>query len=434
MFSNYEINFENNEEVLYLYLDIDSEFAKLKGKKNNKKIKGLVKEYIKKNNIAFNGKKVVVLVGGIMATTLLLSKTPLPNNKNIPKNENYAISLKMETPKIKEETIPKEEIKTEEKVEIKQEDPKKEVSNQNKKPNNVVKKPAPSKSPTTEVKKPIEAPKKEPVKEVIPDNNTYLTIKRSNGSFEKYELEEYVIGVVGAEMPAAFHNEALKAQAIIARTYALKALETGKELTDNSSTQNFKTVEQLKKTWGSSFNTYYNKIKNAVNSTKGMYLTYNGEIIEAMYHSTSNGQTENAEYVWGNAFPYLVSVESPYDTRNSTFKSTKFISYNELSQKFGFEINENTEINILSKTAGNRILNIKINDQEFTGVNIRNLLGLKSADFEIEKNDQGITFTTKGFGHGVGLSQYGANGMAKNGSNYKDILFHYYKGVKLVHL
>lgn len=434
MFSNYEINFENNEEVLYLYLDIDSEFAKLKGKKNNKKIKGLVKEYIKKNNIAFNGKKVVVLVGGIMATTLLLSKNPLPNNKNIPKNENYAISLKMETPKIKEETNLEEGIKIEEKVEIKQEDPKKEVSNQNKKPNNVVKKPAPSKSPTTEVKKPIEAPKKEPIKEVVPDNNTYVTIKRSNGSFEKYELEEYVIGVVGAEMPASFHNEALKAQAIIARTYALKALETGKELTDNSSTQNFKTVEQLKKTWGSSFNTYYNKIKNAVNSTKGMYLTYNGEIIEAMYHSTSNGQTENAEYVWGNAFPYLVSVESTYDTGNSTFKSTKFISYNELSQKFGFEINENTEINILSKTAGNRIFNIKINDQEFTGVNIRNLLGLKSADFEIEKNDQGITFTTKGFGHGVGLSQYGANGMAKNGSNYKDILLHYYKGVKLVHL
>lgn len=434
MFSNYEINFENNEEVLYLYLDIDSEFAKLKGKKNNKKIKGLVKEYINKNNIAFNGKKVVVLVGGIMATTLLLSKNPLPNNKNIPKSENYAISLKMETPKIKEETNLEEEIKIEEKVEIKQENPKNEVSNQNKKTSNVVKKPAPSKSPTVEIKKPIETPKKEPIKEVVPDNNTYVTIKRSNGSLEKYELEEYVIGVVGAEMPAAFHNEALKAQAIIARTYALKALETGKELTDNSSTQNFKTVEQLKKTWGSSFNTYYNKIKNAVNSTKGMYLAYSGEIIEAMYHSTSNGQTENAEYVWGNAFPYLVSVESPYDTGNSTFKSTKFISYNELSQKFGFEINENTEIDILSKTAGNRILSIKINGQEFTGVNIRNLLGLKSADFEIEKNDQGITFTTKGFGHGVGLSQYGANGMAKNGSNYKDILLHYYNGVKLVHL
>ena len=183
--------------------------------------------------------------------------------------------------------------------------------------------------------------------------------------------------------------------------------------------------------WGANYNKYYQKIKNAVNNTKGLYLTYDGKIIDAVYHSTSNGQTENAEYVWGTSKPYLVSVDSPYDTTNKSFNYEKFITYNDLSKKLNMDINENSVINIISKTQGNRIEKIEINNKTYSGVQIRNLLNLRSADFELSLEDDGIIFKTKGYGHGVGMSQYGANGMAKAGYNYEQILKHYYKGVKL---
>ena len=276
--------------------------------------------------------------------------------------------------------------------------------------------------------------KEEPIikkQEIKEDNKNYITIKRSNGLITNLEIEEYVIGVVGAEMPASFDEEALKAQAVIARTYAVSSLNKGKILTDNSSTQNYKDNEELKKMWGNNYNKYYQKVKNAVDDTKGIYLTYNGQIIDAVYHSTSNGQTENAKYVWGTSKPYLVSVDSTYDTSNKSFNYEKFIAYADLSKKLNMEINFDTNFNIISKTAGNRIDKIQINDKTYTGVELRNLLGLRSADFEITKEENGINFKTKGYGHGVGLSQYGANGMAKAGYNYQEILTHYYTGVKL---
>ena len=255
-----------------------------------------------------------------------------------------------------------------------------------------------------------------------------------NGKIEKVELEEYIIGVVGAEMPAAFHIEALKSQAVISRTYALKAKSKGKTLSDNESTQSYKSNDELKKIWGSNYDTYYNKIKKAVSETKGMYLTYKGNYIEAVYHSTSNGKTESSINVWGNSYSYLVSVESKYDTLNSSFTKSKKISYDELSKKLGFNINQETEFNIISKTSGNRVNKIDIGKKEFTGVQLRNLLGLRSADFDIINEVDGVVFTTRGYGHGVGLSQYGANGYAKNGLNYQKILLHYYPGVSLNHL
>ena len=235
-------------------------------------------------------------------------------------------------------------------------------------------------------------------------------------------------------MPAAFNTEALKAQAIIARTYALKANSKGQILSDNESTQSYKSNDELKSIWGSNYTTYYNKIKDAVNSTKGAYLTYNGEYIEAVYHSTSNGKTESSSNVWGNYYPYLVSVESPYDNTNPSYEMAKEITYNELSSILGIEINADTEINILGYTTGGRIENITISGNTYTGVKFRNLLGLRSADFDITKNETGITFKTRGYGHGVGMSQYGANGMAKNGYTYKDILKYYYSGVNISYL
>ena len=157
-----------------------------------------------------------------------------------------------------------------------------------------------------------------------------------------------------------------------------------------------------------------------------MYLTYKGNYIEAVFHSTSNGKTEASVNVWGNTYPYLVSVESKYDNLNSSFQKDKKITYSELSKKLGFTITDETEFNILGKTSGNRVSKISIGSNTYTGVKLRNILGLRSADFAIKKNDDGVVFTTKGYGHGVGLSQYGANGYAKNGYTVFQILSHYY--------
>lgn len=342
--------------------------------------------------------------------------------------------VKEDKQEVIEET--KEQVKQEQKEEIKVEKPKED----NKKEQ--VKQESKKEEIKQEIKKEetkVEKPKQEvtqnkveeEVKNEVIDNKTYVTVYRTNGTVLTLELEEYIIGVVGAEMPASFHSEALKSQAIIARTYALKAMKNNRVLTDDSKTQNYKDINQLKSMWGSSYNTYYNKIKNAVESTKGIYLTYNGSIIEAVYHSTSNGYTESSINVWGNDYSYLTSVESKYDSINSSFLKETFITYEKISKLLNTTVTKDTNFNILSYTSSNRVDIIEVNGIEYTGVKFRSLLGLRSTDFEIKKQEDGIVFVTKGYGHGVGLSQYGANGMAKNGYTYKQILKHYYKGITI---
>ena len=261
------------------------------------------------------------------------------------------------------------------------------------------------------------------------------TIKLNNGGvISEIDLEEYVIGVVAAEMPAAFHSEALKAQAVVARTYAMKKASKGITLLNSTAHQVYNTTEQMKAKWGSSYSTYYNKIKNAVNATKGQVLKYNGSYIEALYFSMSNGKTELPTYVWDTNYPYLQVVSSSWDANISAAKYTINMTYTSLSSKLGVTVNENSEIKILSRTAGDRVNEISISGKTFTGVKVRSLLGLRSADFTITKTQTGVSITTKGFGHGVGMSQYGANGAAKAGYTYKQILSHYYSGASLVNL
>lgn len=261
------------------------------------------------------------------------------------------------------------------------------------------------------------------------------TIKFNNGGvISNIDLEEYVIGVVAAEMPAAFHSEALKAQAVVARTYAMKKASQGITLVNSTSHQVYNTVEQMKAKWGSSYSTYYNKIKAAVNATKGKVLKYNGSYIEALYFSMSNGKTELPTYVWSTNYPYLQVVSSSWDADISAAKYTVTMTYAKLSSKLGVTVDENSEIKILSRTAGDRVNEISIAGKTFTGVKVRSLLGLRSADFTITKTSTGVSITTKGFGHGVGMSQYGANGAAKAGYTYKQILNHYYSGASLVSL
>jgi len=421
--TNYEIGYKNNEEILFIYLDYNTEFGKLNNKRTNSKLKHEIKKYIKKNKINFKGTTVAIMIGGLMVGTIMLNKPKEKNiNNNIQTNvvaildenkftnddllyDDYKISL--------EGTNLEENIKNEENVIDKEESELK----------NIITKKEP------EIK--IEQDSLDVEKLKVVDTNTYVNLHKSNGGIEKIELEEYVVGVVAAEMPASFNKETLKAQSVLARTYALKCLKTGKTITDNSSTQNYKTISDMKSMWDISFNTYYNKIVNAVKETKGEYLSYNGEYIEAVYHSTSNGFTEDSVNVWGNSFPYLVSVESSFDDTNKKYIVSTFFSYEELSNKLNQVITSDSIISILDKTNSGRVKNIELNGIKYTGVNFRTLLGLRSTDFYIEKHIEGINITTKGYGHGVGMSQYGANGMANNGYNYKDILLHYYKGVSL---
>ena len=432
MISNYEIKIENNEPILYLHFDFSNEIGGFKDKK--KTIENLIKKYIKDNKINFKGVKIAIVVSGVLMGTLLL-------NEPIQDIEYYSPSV-METivtettsnEIVKEE---KEEVIEESKEEIKEEEIKVE------KPKEETKKEQVKQENKEEIKKEetkVEQPKEEvvtqnkveeEVKNEVIDNKTYVTVYRNNGTVITLELEEYIIGVVGAEMPASFHSEALKSQAIIARTYALKSIKNNRVLTDDSKTQNYKDINQLKSMWGSSYNTYYNKIKKAVESTKGIYLTYNGSIIEAVYHSTSNGYTESSINVWGNDYSYLTSVESKYDSINTSFLKETFITYEKISKLLNTTVTKDTIFNILSYTSSNRVDIIEVDGIEYTGVKFRSLLGLRSTDFEIKKEENGINFITKGYGHGVGLSQYGANGMAKNGYTYKQILKHYYKGITI---
>ena len=257
-----------------------------------------------------------------------------------------------------------------------------------------------------------------------------VTIYRSNGSILEIELEEYIVGVVAAEMPASFSSEALKAQAVVARTYALKRVSTGQKLTDTVSTQAYIDVSQMKQKWGNDFSKYYNKIKKAVEETTGEYITYNGEYINAVYHSTSNGYTEDAKNVWQESYPYLKSVESIWDKNVSSYQRTITKDYNNLLDVTGLS-DENLEINILNRNTSGRVETIQVGNNIYTGVEFRNLLGLRSTDFDIEFVDGNIQITTRGYGHGVGMSQYGANEMSKQGYNYRQIIGHYYTGVQI---
>ena len=427
MINGYNIRKINGEEVLCLYLDLSSEFANLDSKKN-KSLKKDIKKYIKKNKINFKGVKVALIIGGFLVGTVMLNNVnQSDNNFN---NENNIVAIMNEEHEniIDSNTLQEDENK-EEYVVVQDSDVNVENNTTNqinkediKNHNNVVK----ESNNKVEVKK-----EEDIVKEEVIDNNIYVNVRRNNGNIEKYELEEYIIGVVGAEMPASFNKEALKAQSVVARTYALKSIKNNKQLTSDNSTQNFKDNNELKKMWGSSYNTYYNKIKSAVLETKGLYLSYNNDYVDAVYHSTSNGNTEDAVYVWGNSVPYLKSVSSEYDNTNKNYNSIITLTYNEISNKLKNSIDSNTKFNIISRTSGNRVKEIEINGTTYSGVEFRKLLNLRSADFSIENNGANVVISTNGYGHGVGMSQYGANGMANNGSSYTDILLHYYTGVSI---
>ena len=449
MINGYTIRNVNGQDILYLFFDFNYEFSSFDFMAKREKIHDVVRNFIKDHNIIFKGATIALVSGGILFGSINLST---PSFSQVAMNNNVSIEEKVDGVK-SSDIVKVEDVKDNNSIltsnsssvshdeVINTDSPSivvdnkidTAVNNSNSVDvvNNVsVSEPVASTTASESINTVSEPEVVEQVQEEV-DNNIYVSVRRSDGRVVSLELEDYVTGVVGAEMPALFSSEALKAQAVIARTYALKANSMGQVLSDNESTQSYKDNGELASLWGGNYSSYYSKIKDAVNSTKGVYLTYNGNYIEAVYHSTSNGRTEDSSNVWGNYYPYLVSVESSYDNTNPSFSISKSFSYSDLSSKLGIGVNSSSEFNILGYTSGGRVSSISIDGNQFSGVSFRSMLGLRSADFDIVKNDDGVVITTRGYGHGVGMSQYGANGMGKAGYSYQDILLHYYPGVSL---
>lgn len=258
--------------------------------------------------------------------------------------------------------------------------------------------------------------------------NTY-----KNSNVDQAKLENYVIGVVAAEMPATFSLEALKAQAVAARTFAYKKITNNKLSFDNlinDKGQAYITTDKMKANWGNKYDEYYKKISDAVLLTKGEILTYNGEIINAYYFSISNGKTEDSSKVFGET-EYLLSVDSSWDTTYPSYYASISIPLEEFKNKVN--INNDIQIKEVKRTNSDHVEYIVINDKKIDGVSFRKLLNLRSTDFYINIEGSNVNISTKGYGHGVGMSQYGANAMADLGYRYEDILKYYYTGVKIMH-
>lgn len=268
-------------------------------------------------------------------------------------------------------------------------------------------------------------------------SNMNVRVKRDeSGLIEKVPFEDYVVGVLAGEMPPSFEIEALKAQAVAARTYVMKKMQDNKnkdyDVVDTVENQVYLDEEQLKEKWNDKYIEKINKVKEAVIGTKGEYLTYDGKVIEAFFFSTSVGKTENSEEIFTSARPYLRSVDSSWDEEVSPVFSVSFeFSLQEFYDKLGLKYNDDLKIEVLSTTSTGRIKEIKINGKKFTGGQVYSKLGLKSTFFTINKTGNNVVINTKGYGHGVGMSQYGALAMAKKGYTYDEILKYYYQGVDI---
>ncbi|SDB81394.1 stage II sporulation protein D [Pelagirhabdus alkalitolerans] len=260
-----------------------------------------------------------------------------------------------------------------------------------------------------------------------------VSVVRANDTIKELPLEEYVAHVVASEMPADFEKEALKAQAVAARTYVLshQLNHQGEPITDTVNHQVYKSHDQLKEVLGASYQSHLNKMTEAAQETSGEVILFDDEPITPLYFSTSNGQTENPEDYWQQPLPYLKSVDSPWDTDSPKYSDQLIMTTEELESKLDLVIHDPTLEPVMTYTESGRVESIEWQDEQFTGREIRERLELPSTDFEINYQDEHYIITSKGYGHGVGMSQYGANGMAEEGYNYRDILNHYYQDIKI---
>ncbi len=279
--------------------------------------------------------------------------------------------------------------------------------------------------------------------------NKYGTIKllhAKTGEVEEVELDTYLCNVVSAEMPADFEEEALKAQAIVARTYTIYKIKNKKHdnadiCDDSNCCQAWISKEDRLNRWNEEQReANWQKIENCVKATQGKIITYNNEPINAFFHSNSGGKTEIPVNVWGGGtdLPYLQVVETSGEDEYSQYSSqvefTQEELINKLKEKYSditIDFNNQDDIKILEYTDSGRVKTIKFGNHNISGTEARTILGLKSTNFGIVRENEKIKFDVKGYGHGVGMSQTGADSMAKQGKNCEEIIEHFYVGVEI---
>lgn len=284
--------------------------------------------------------------------------------------------------------------------------------------------------------------------DLISADGTFKILDTSSGEVLTLSDEEFLIGAVAAEMPPSYETEALKAQCVAAYTcYAKKRsderanphseLKGADFSADLSKKLIYLTPDRMKADCGEAYDKIYEKVKSIVDSVKGEVLTYNGEIITCTYFAISSGTTDSFNDVFGKDLPYLVSVSSPYDTLAPNYRSEKSVTadefkkaVSELSDDVSFPKDKSKWVGKIERTAAETVKEITVGGKKFSGSDIRETFSLRSACFEIKYSDEKFTFTVKGYGHNVGMSQYGANEMAKQGADYMEILHHYYGGNK----
>ena len=289
-------------------------------------------------------------------------------------------------------------------------------------------------------------------KEEIYDYGQYNKIKLLHSNtqeVEELDLDTYLLGVVSSEMPASFEQEALNAQAIVARTYTIYKITNGSKhqnadiCDDSTCCQAWISKEARFEKWNEKEReSNWAKIENAVNDTKGKIVTYEGKPINAFFHSNSGGITDTASNVWGGEnYPYLQAVETSgeeiytqYASEVSITKEEFITKIKEYHSDLKIDFNKEKQIDILEYTDGDRIKTIKIGNLNLSGVEIRKIFGLKSAKFKINIEENNVNFSVTGYGHGVGMSQTGADSLAKQGKNYEEIIKHYYTGVEITNI
>ena len=278
----------------------------------------------------------------------------------------------------------------------------------------------------------------------VSENTNTLTVFRSV-SQENVEIDffEYVCGSVAAEMPLSYHEEALKAQAIACYTNALRLKNTSKNdalyhISDDSSIhQGYLNREQREEKWGEDFEKYENKLESIVKSVENLAIYHENELCVAAFHAICSGKTETAENIWGEKVPYLTSVKSSGDNLSPQYSSVVVFEKDEFIE-IAKDLTESKEIKklknsieIKEKSKAGTVLKVMLDKKEFTGDEIRKAFSLRSPVFTIETTEKTVAFNVTGYGHGVGMSQYGADFMARQGSSYEEILKHYYKGIEI---
>lgn len=267
-----------------------------------------------------------------------------------------------------------------------------------------------------------------------------------NNTVSNFSLEDYIVGVLAAEMPASYEVEALKAQAVAARSFILSKAEKQNPVhpqatvcTNPAHCKGFLSEKDAKQIWNEDKRDFYwEKLKSAANATKGEYMIYDNAVVEAFFFASGSGRTENSEDVWLESRPYLRSVETPETLEDST--STSVFSRREffalLNPHLSTPLPSNSTIIVsdITYTAGGSIGSLKLCGKQFKGTEIRSIFGLKSARFTVSVQNNDVIFSVTGHGHGVGMSQKGANQMAKEGKNYTEILSHYYTNIQIVKL